>query len=85
MYTNYSNNPNDFTVMRNSSYYGPYDTDDRFFWAPFVVGGLAGTALGYGIANNNQIHNQGFYPYPIYPAYPPYPIFPTYSSNNYYY
>ena len=26
-------------------------------WAPFVVGGLAGTALGYGIANKNQINN----------------------------
>ena len=28
--------------------------DDRFFFAPFLVGGLAGTALGMGIANNNQ-------------------------------
>ncbi len=59
--------------------------EERFFWAPFVVGGLAGTALGYGIANNNQL-NQGprpIYPYPIYPT--PYPIYPTYSSTNYYY
>ena len=57
---------------------------ERFFWAPFVVGGLAGTALGYGIANNNQNKyygnynmgccNQGMY-------YPPYPMY----TNNYYY
>ncbi len=56
--------------------------DDRFFLAPFLVGGLAGTALGYGIANNN---NQGYY-YPAYPAYPVYPMYPyPTSSNNYYY
>lgn len=59
--------------------------DDRFFWAPFVVGGLAGTALGYGIANNNQINNRppviyGPFPPPMYPA--PYP--PVYTTNYYY-
>lgn len=51
---------------------------ERFFLAPFLVGGLAGTALGYGIANNNRP------PYPVYPPmmYPtPYPIYTT----NYYY
>lgn len=51
---------------------------ERFFLAPFLVGGLAGTALGYGIANNNRP------PYPMYPPmmYPtPYPIYTT----NYYY
>ena len=31
--------------------------DDRFIFTPFLVGGLAGTALGLGIANNNQINN----------------------------
>lgn len=69
--------------------------DERFLFTPFLVGGLAGTALGLGIANNNQINNQPFMPYPNYqfiPVYPqiPYctncPNQPSYStSNNYYY
>ena len=59
--------------------------NERFFLAPFLVGGLAGTALGYGIANNNQMNNQQYYPiYPVYPIYQPYPIYPTYSNNYYY-
>ncbi|MBR2678107.1 MAG: hypothetical protein IKE63_01695 [Bacilli bacterium] len=58
--------------------------DERFFLAPFLFGGLAGTALGYGIANNNQMNNQSYPIYPMYPVYPQ-PIIPTYSSYNYYY
>ena len=60
--------------------------DERFFLAPFLVGGLAGTALGYGIANNNQMNNNQYYPmYPVYPVFPP-TFYPTYSSStNYYY
>ncbi len=71
----------------------PYSTstfqngeEDRFLLAPFLFGGLAGTALGYGLASNNN--NQMVYPmYPIYPMYSTvYPAYPTYSSNtNYYY
>ncbi|MBQ3435999.1 MAG: hypothetical protein IJH18_01140 [Bacilli bacterium] len=63
-------------VFRNSN-------GDRFFWAPFVVGGLAGTALGYGIANNNQSHFYGNYNQGCCPMYynPPYPVY----TNNYYY
>lgn len=65
--------------------------DDRFFFAPFLVGGLAGTALGYGIANNNQINKGGccmqpmyFYPQPqMYPY--PSPYMYTSNSNNFYY
>ncbi len=60
---------------RNSN----YNNGERIFWAPFVVGGLAGTALGYGIANNNQMKN-GYY-YPMQVPYYPYP----YSYNNFYY
>lgn len=56
--------------------------DERFFWAPFVVGGLAGTALGYGIANNNQLNNQGGYYGPMYYPYPTY-VYP--SQNSYYF
>lgn len=73
-YPNYSNQPN------------YYSEDERFFWAPFVVGGLAGTALGYGLANNNQMNNQPMpYYYQPYPVYQSYPIYPTYSTSNYYY
>ena len=63
------------------------ENDERFLWAPFVFGGLAGTALGYGIANNNQLNNGSYRP-PMYgpvPFYPVYPTSPTYSSTNYYY
>jgi len=76
---------NNYPIMNNSN--STYTSEDeRFFLAPFLVGGLAGTALGYGIANNNQINNQQYYPiYPVYPMYPTtyYPMYST--SNNYYY
>ncbi len=77
MYTNYPN---------NTTY---YNEDDRFFLAPFLIGGLAGGALGYGIATNNN-NKQQYYPiypmYPVFPTYYNYPTYPTYStSNNYYY
>lgn len=53
---------------------------ERFFLAPFLVGGLAGTALGYGIANNNQINRPPMmFPPVMYPT--PYPVYTT----NYYY
>lgn len=75
----YSNYP----VTKNGSTY--YPDEERFFWAPFVVGGLAGTALGYGIANNQQMNQQPYYyPYPMTPVYY-YPPYSTISSNNNYY
>lgn len=74
------NNTN--TMYRNSQ---GYSQDDRFFLAPFLVGGLAGTALGYGIANNNQMNNgqcccgNCFYPYPM-----PTPVYQVpYSQSTY--
>lgn len=95
MYSNNYSIPNNSNIMytNSSSYQTPaYTTysnsnDDRFFgpfFAPFVVGGLAGTALGYGIANNNQINRPCcpgavYYPYPIYQQ--PYPT----NTNNFYY
>ena len=67
-----------------SDQYMMNEEDDRFFFAPFLIGGLAGTALGYGIANNNQINNGSYYqPYPVYPVYPVYPNYPI--ENNYFY
>lgn len=56
------------TMYRNSV---SYPQDERFFLTPFLFGGLAGTALGYGIANNNQLNNNNgqccgqFYPMPM--------------------
>lgn len=87
MYTNYPVGYN-FNNNLNPSYnnYGNYN-DDRFLWAPFLFGGIAGTALGYGIASNNQYNNQpiGVYsPYPI-QTYQSYPMYPTYSNNNNYF
>lgn len=83
-----STNTSNFKNYPNTTYGNITNTDDdRFFWAPFVVGGLAGTALGYGIANNNQINNNrpccGFYPYPPAPNF--YPNYPTYNNTNFYY
>ncbi len=54
--------------------------DERFFIAPFLFGGLAGTALGYGIANTQNNQNY-YYPYPVYT----YPVYPYSSNTNYYY
>ena len=102
MYSHSYSMPNNMNSMyRNDNSYVTYDNypyqnttyqgeDDRFFFAPFLVGGLAGTALGYGIANNNQLNSnkccyqpmmwQPMYQ-PMYPA--PYAI--SSSSNNYFY
>lgn len=85
MYNDYPNFANYQKGDIASGYYDNYAGDERFFWAPFVVGGLAGTALGYGIANNNQNNQPAYYPYPpMVPIYS-YPVYPTYSSNTYYY
>lgn len=84
------NNKSIYRSKKNPTTYYPVNemfnpTDNRFFFAPFLVGGLAGTALGYGIANNNQLNNgKGPIYGPLYPIYPPYPTFPTYSNNYYY-
>ena len=73
----YINNYNDQYMMNGE--------DDRFFFAPFFIGGLAGTALGYGIANNNQQNNfGGYYPQPIYPMPIPYPCCGNNYHNNFY-
>ncbi len=71
----YDMNPYTTTSFPNS---GVVSQDgERFFLAPFLVGGLAGTALGYGIANNNR---------PPYPMYPPMMMqpYPMYTTNYYY-
>ena len=63
---------------------------DRFFWAPFLLGGLGGAAV-VGLSRPRPVYvNQ---PYPAYGGYPPYPGgYPRpygggygYSNYNYYY
>lgn len=63
--------PNYQTTMQRNNDRGPF--------LPFVVGGVAGTALGYGIANNNYISNQPRPPYPV-----PYPVPPCQMPAYYY-
>lgn len=80
---------NDYGVPAVNSYttYGNQggQNDDRFLF-PFLVGGVTGGAIGYGLANNNNNNNpQIFYPFPPapmnYPMYnQPYPIY--YSCRN---
>ena len=73
--------PNNYQSMYRNNNQVVYKDGDRFFLAPFVVGGLEGTALGYGLANNNQLNNYhgGYYPQPIYPMPYNYPC----CGNNY--
>lgn len=92
MYTNNYIIPNNSSSMyRNTSSlqnfsYGSFPTseNERFFLAPLVVGGLAGTALGFGIANNNQLNRPpccGFQPMPYY-----YPQqVPNFTNTNSFY
>ena len=73
--------PNNYQSMYKNNPQTLYNNDDRFFLTPFVVGGLAGTALGYGIANNNQLNNKNnYYLQPFYPM--PIPYYPC-CGNNY--
>ena len=60
----------------------PNSDDERFLLAPLVVGGLAGTALGFGIANNNQLNNRPpCCGYPMMPYYPQ-PQYTNFSNTN---
>ena len=76
--------PNNYQSMyRNNQTL--YNNGDRFFLTPFLVGGIAGTALGYGLANNNQQNNfGGYYPQPIYTMPIPYPCCGNNYHNNFY-
>lgn len=75
--------------LQSSSY--PYmsgmqeNEGERFFLAPFVVGGLAGTALGYGIANNNQINRPPCCGWQMMPFYPQQQFSNFNSTNSFYY
>ena len=78
--------PNNYQSMYRNNPQTLYNNDDRFFLTPFVVGGLAGTALGYGIANNNQLNNRPpccgwqMMPMPYYSQ-----GYPTFSNTNSFY
>ena len=85
MVTNYYPYNSSRNVYRNMpSYRGNqvnYPNEQRGLFFPFVVGGLAGTALGYGIDNNNYNRPPVYYqPYYYQPYYPPYQM-----SGPYYY
>ena len=47
-----------------------YYRDERGILIPFLFGGVAGTALGYGIANNNMYKNSSGPQYYFQPYYP---------------
>ena len=85
MVTNYYTYNSSRNVYRNMPSYRSnqvnYPNEQRGLFFPFVVGGLAGTALGYGIANNNYNRPPVYYqPYYYQPYYPPYQM-----SGPYYY
>lgn len=79
-----SNNiiPNNGQVMYQNH---PHPQNGDRFLAPFLVGGIAGTALGYGIGVNHNYGGGGSgYGAPIY--YVPGPYIPPYNySQNFYY
>ena len=69
--------PNNRRVMYQNH---PNNTQNDRFLAPFLIGGIAGTALGYGIGNNNYYNRP-----PYYVPYQPYQYIPYNNSNYYYY
>ena len=60
---------NSMSNNQNYMYSNYRNNDDRNPLLPFLVGGVAGGALGYGIANNNFLANQPR-PWPMYPQMP---------------
>lgn len=91
-FNGFRNDMNNYPVAGEYPMSQNQNADERFFWAPFVVGGLAGTALGYGIANNNQLNNSNagapIYvpgPAPYYPYQYPYNNYVYPTQNTYYF
>lgn len=81
-----------YIVPNNRQFMYPNSTSnnqDERFLAPFLLGGIAGTAIGYGFGNNNNNYRPvcpG--PYcmgPVYPVpYNNYQYVPSYNQNFYY-
>ncbi len=59
--------------MNQGFYVQNYRPGDRYFWGPFILGGITGGLVSPLFYNNNR----PYYPYPIYGPYPYYP----YRSN----
>ncbi len=79
-YTKYSIPYNKNNIQPKQNIVSQSPQDERFLFAPFLVGGLAGTALGYGLANNN---NNNCCPRPIpYPQPYPVPYYPYQQTPN---
>ncbi len=79
MNNNYPYNFNNYKWPNNNGFQkqqNVYYQDDRNLLVPFLFGGVAGTALGYGIANNNMYNNRPQYYYPpvYFRPYPPYGV-----------
>ncbi len=77
--------------MNNYGNYYLVRDGDRFFLAPFLLGGLGGAAL-VGLSRPRPVYvNPPYQPYPPYPPYNPGPVprpYPGgygYSSSNYNY
>ena len=64
MNNNYPYNFNNYKWPNNNGFQkqqNVYYQDDRNLLVPFLFGGVAGTALGYGIANNKILLGIPFY------------------------
>lgn len=74
-------------LQSNNYTYGSYQNseDDRFFLSPFLVGGLAGTALGFGIANNNQINRPPCCGWQMMPFFPQQQFTNFNNTNSFFY
>lgn len=78
--------------MKNYNDYYLVRDGDRYFWVPFLLGGLGGAAV-VGLSRPRPVYVNPSYPsYPSYPPYPPrpYPYGPggsgySNSGYNYYY
>lgn len=68
---------NNMANYRKNMYQGQNLNNQRFggFFAPLLLGGVAGYAIG------NTTNKPNYYPYPYYYQYP----YPIYYNNNYYY
>lgn len=64
--------------MNNPNFYG---NGDRFFWMPFILGGLSGAAIGSYASRPRPVFVNGYMP----PAMPYYNPGYMHSNYNYYY
>ena len=61
-----------------------YNGEDRQFFVPFLLGGLAGSAI-VGLSRPRPVYVNSPYPPRPYPPYPPYPPYRPYGAGYYNY